>query len=91
MVEFRRHKIKEGEREHFAQYFDTYFPEALEQVGHQKIAFLRAVSLYYMDINDLVAEEPVNCEPVSVEFPANREKYREFRDYNLQKSGSCSV
>ncbi|MGA7919891.1 MAG: hypothetical protein WCA38_09470 [Candidatus Acidiferrales bacterium] len=33
VVEFRRYTIKEGEREHFAQYFDTYFPEAFQQVG----------------------------------------------------------
>jgi hypothetical protein len=33
VVEFRRYTIKEGEREHFAQYFDTYFPEALQQLG----------------------------------------------------------
>jgi hypothetical protein len=33
VVEFRRYTIKEGEREHFAQYFDTYFPEAIEQAG----------------------------------------------------------
>ena len=32
-VEFRRYTIKEGEREHFAQYFDTYFPEALQELG----------------------------------------------------------
>ena len=33
VVEIRRYTIKAGEREHFAQYFDAYFPEALEQVG----------------------------------------------------------
>ena len=33
VIEFRRYTIKEGEREHFAQYFDTYFPDALEQTG----------------------------------------------------------
>jgi hypothetical protein len=33
VVEFRRYTIKEGEREHFAQYFDTYFPEAFQQLG----------------------------------------------------------
>src|SRR5580704_9363764 len=33
VLEFRRYTIKEGEREHFAQYFDTYFPEALQQLG----------------------------------------------------------
>src|SRR5580658_1141708 len=32
-VEFRRYTIKQGEREHFAQYFDTYFPEALQELG----------------------------------------------------------
>lgn len=33
VLEFRRYTIKEGERRHFAQYFDTYFPEAFQQSG----------------------------------------------------------
>ncbi len=33
VVEFRRYTVKEGEREHFAQYFESYFPEAFEQLG----------------------------------------------------------
>jgi hypothetical protein len=33
VVEFRRYTIKEGEREHFAKYFESYFPEAMEQTG----------------------------------------------------------
>jgi hypothetical protein len=33
VLEFRRYTIQEGEREHFAQYFDAYFPEALQQLG----------------------------------------------------------
>jgi len=33
VVEFRRYTIKEGERRPFIQYFDTYFPEALQQLG----------------------------------------------------------
>ena len=33
VVEFRRYSIKEGEREHFAKYFESYFPEAMEQTG----------------------------------------------------------
>jgi hypothetical protein len=32
-IEFRRYTIKEGERKHFAQYFESYFPEAMEQTG----------------------------------------------------------
>jgi hypothetical protein len=32
-IEFRRYTIKPGEREHFAQYFESYFPEAFEQMG----------------------------------------------------------
>ncbi len=32
-LEFRRYTIKEGEREHFAQYFESYFPEAFQQLG----------------------------------------------------------
>lgn len=33
VIEFRRYTIKEGEREHFAQYFESYFPEAFQQMG----------------------------------------------------------
>src|SRR5689334_5867624 len=32
-IEFRRYTVKEGERVHFAQYFEAYFPEAFEQLG----------------------------------------------------------
>ncbi len=32
-IEFRRYIIKDGEREHFSQYFDSYFPEAFQQLG----------------------------------------------------------
>ena len=32
-IEFRRYVTKEGERGHFVAYFDTYFPEAFEQLG----------------------------------------------------------
>lgn len=33
VIEFRRYTIKAGEREHFARYFESYFPEAIQQVG----------------------------------------------------------
>jgi hypothetical protein len=33
VLEFRRYSIKQGERGHFAEFFDTYFPEAFQQVG----------------------------------------------------------
>jgi len=33
VVEFRRYTIKEGERDHFATYFESYFPEAFQQMG----------------------------------------------------------
>jgi hypothetical protein len=33
VVEFRRYTVKEGEREHFGEYFESYFPEAFEQMG----------------------------------------------------------
>jgi hypothetical protein len=33
VIEFRRYTIKQGEREHFAQYFESYFPEAFQQLG----------------------------------------------------------
>lgn len=32
-IEFRRYVTKEGERAHFIAYFDTYFPEAMQQLG----------------------------------------------------------
>jgi hypothetical protein len=32
-LEFRRYTVKPGEREHFAQYFESYFPEAFQQLG----------------------------------------------------------
>jgi hypothetical protein len=33
VIEFRRYTVKEGEREHFADYFESYFPEAFQQMG----------------------------------------------------------
>ena len=33
VIEFRRYAIKESEREHFAEYFESYFPEAFQQMG----------------------------------------------------------
>jgi len=33
VVEFRRYTVRDGEREHFAQYFESYFPEAFQQLG----------------------------------------------------------
>jgi hypothetical protein len=33
VFEFRRYTIKGAEREHFAQYFESYFPEAFQQIG----------------------------------------------------------
>jgi hypothetical protein len=33
VIEFRRYTIKEGETEHFAEYFESYFPEAFQQMG----------------------------------------------------------
>jgi hypothetical protein len=33
VIEFRRYIVKEGEREHFAEYFESYFPEAFQQLG----------------------------------------------------------
>jgi hypothetical protein len=33
VIELRRYTVKEGEREHFATYFETYFPEAFQQLG----------------------------------------------------------
>ena len=33
VIEFRRYKVKEAERQNFALYFETYFPEAFQQIG----------------------------------------------------------
>jgi hypothetical protein len=33
VIEFRRYTIREGGREQFAQYFESYFPEAFQQLG----------------------------------------------------------
>jgi len=33
VIEFRRYIVKEGQREHFAEYFESYFPEAFQQMG----------------------------------------------------------
>lgn len=33
VIEFRRYTIKAGERDHFIQYFEAFFPEAMEQLG----------------------------------------------------------
>jgi hypothetical protein len=33
VIEFRRYVIKERQRKAFTQYFDTYFPEAFQQLG----------------------------------------------------------
>ena len=33
VVEFRRYTIKDGERDRFARYFETFFPEAIQQAG----------------------------------------------------------
>lgn len=33
VIELRRYTIKSGQRDHFARYFDTWFPEAFQQLG----------------------------------------------------------
>jgi NIPSNAP len=33
VIEFRRYTVKEDERDRFARYFETYFPEAFQQLG----------------------------------------------------------
>jgi hypothetical protein len=33
VIEFRRYTIKDEQRSHFTQHFDTYFPEAFQQLG----------------------------------------------------------
>jgi hypothetical protein len=37
VIELRRYSVKPGERQHFAKYFESYFPEAFQQLG--SIAF----------------------------------------------------
>lgn len=32
-IELRRYTIKPGERQHFAEYFESYLPEAMDQTG----------------------------------------------------------
>jgi hypothetical protein len=41
VVEFRRYTIKKGNREKFVKYFETYFPEAFEQLGALALAQFR--------------------------------------------------
>jgi len=33
VIELRRYTVKEGERDHFTSYFESFFPEAFEQLG----------------------------------------------------------
>jgi hypothetical protein len=33
VIEFRRYTVRDGEREHFSTYFESYFPEAFQQLG----------------------------------------------------------
>ena len=33
VLEFRRYRIAREHRAHFAHYFDSYFPEAIQQLG----------------------------------------------------------
>ena len=33
VIELRRYTVRDGERQHFAQYFESFFPEALQQLG----------------------------------------------------------
>ena len=33
VIEFRRYTVRDGEREHFTAYFESYFPEAFQQLG----------------------------------------------------------
>jgi NIPSNAP len=33
VIEFRRYTVKEAQRQEFVEYFDTYFPEAFQQLG----------------------------------------------------------
>src|SRR5438093_9585516 len=43
VIEFRRYTIKEGEREHFIRYFETYFPEAFDQMGALELGQFRDI------------------------------------------------
>jgi hypothetical protein len=33
VIELRRYTVRKGERQHFAEYFEAYFPEAMQQLG----------------------------------------------------------
>ena len=33
VIELRRYTIKDGQRERFARYFESWFPEAIQQLG----------------------------------------------------------
>src|SRR5690349_617004 len=33
VVELRRYTVTQGERDHFTEYFENFFPEAFEQLG----------------------------------------------------------
>jgi len=33
VIELRRYKVREGQRENFARYFESFFPEAFQQIG----------------------------------------------------------
>jgi NIPSNAP len=33
VIELRRYEVQDGEREHFGQYFDSYFPETFQHMG----------------------------------------------------------
>src|ERR1043166_8100533 len=53
VIEFRRYTIKEGQRENFARYFDTYFPEAFQQLGAMAAGS-------FLERDDDRAEEPAD-------------------------------
>src|SRR5580700_1474283 len=46
-VEFRRYTIKQGEREHFAQYFDTYFPESAPGTRDNRLSSIRSSRSFF--------------------------------------------
>ncbi len=47
VIEFRRYTIRAGEREHFAEYFETFFPEAFQQLGAIAVGQAKVNALFY--------------------------------------------
>jgi hypothetical protein len=74
-IEFRRYTIKEGEREHFAQYFESYFPEAFEQLGAIAAGsfFERGNQTGFTWIRGFLMGDNQNSRPTTIRIPDQRQ------------------